>query len=216
MPLKFVVTGCGRSGTKHTSQFFRQLGIKCGHEGVFDHCAKRGEYEADCSWLAAPILAGSDDYAGTPVLHQVRNPVHVIRSMMRIGSFHQPYRATAQYAIEHLGPYVAESAEPLELCMKFWLYWNQIAASLEDKYPYMRFRLEEMPLAVIARFVKCKASITELNKAKKAVGTNVNSRPRHKRDDSVKWSTLPDNGIKQAIAFQAQAYGYSHADLESA
>lgn len=40
MNLKFIVTGCGRSGTVYMARLLTQLGIPCGHESIFDYQPK--------------------------------------------------------------------------------------------------------------------------------------------------------------------------------
>ena len=83
---KFIITGCGRSGTGFMQSRLNAVGIKCGHESVFTSKGflKWGELDGDSSWYAAPFLDGFTD---TNVIHLVRNPKDVIRSFYRIGVF---------------------------------------------------------------------------------------------------------------------------------
>jgi len=83
----FVVTGCGRSGTKFTAEVLGQLGCATGHEQVFDPPLRGvpdfGDRHGDVSWAAVPLLDRLP--AGTVVLHQVRSPLGVIRSVVDFG-----------------------------------------------------------------------------------------------------------------------------------
>jgi hypothetical protein len=80
----FVVTGCPRSGTLFTARALAALGHACGHEALFGPETTAvpdfGSAQGDVSWLAVPFLA--DLPAGTVVVHQVRHPLQVLRSLV--------------------------------------------------------------------------------------------------------------------------------------
>ena len=83
----FVVTGCPRSGTHYLSEVIARVGLVCGHEEVFgprDHAFRGfGAAHGDSSWLAVPFLGQLPGDA--VVLHQVRHPLAVVRSLVGIG-----------------------------------------------------------------------------------------------------------------------------------
>jgi len=78
---KFVVVGCGRSGTLYMTKVFEILGYKVGHEG-FNKNGICSWYlgEKDRSRATHKIMAGHD----VKYIHLVRNPVKVISSMYNI------------------------------------------------------------------------------------------------------------------------------------
>ena len=88
--LKYLVVGTGRCGTKYTAEVLRSVGVRCGHEGVFElgelEHAKQvltdELWDAESSWLAVPFLEDSmfDD---TTIVHLVRHPARVIPSQLR-------------------------------------------------------------------------------------------------------------------------------------
>lgn len=84
--MRFLVTGCGRSGTNYVADRLCQSGVKCGHESVYSVEGPLGvradEYQGDSSWFAAPFL---NDANGIKVFHIVREPRSVIESFHRIG-----------------------------------------------------------------------------------------------------------------------------------
>lgn len=88
----FVVTGCGRSGTTYTARLLASLGYRCGHEELFGPFQRKAPHfrsrHGDVSWLAVPFLDQLPP--GTAVVHQVRHPVQVIRSLAGIGLFGPP------------------------------------------------------------------------------------------------------------------------------
>jgi hypothetical protein len=91
----FVVTGCARSGTTYASVALTRLGLRCGHEVVFGPDTRaftgfRGQH-GDASWLAVPFLDQLPD--DTLVLHRVRHPLRVVRSLLGIRFFDDRSRA---------------------------------------------------------------------------------------------------------------------------
>lgn len=82
--LKYLVVGCGRSGTGFLSTFINEAGKPCGHEEVFsENGPTNSDLIYESSWFAVPFLSDlSDD---VKVLHTVRHPEKVIGSLYRIG-----------------------------------------------------------------------------------------------------------------------------------
>lgn len=81
---RFVVVGCGRSGTRYASELFSRMGIKCGHQRVFNRPELKflewKDFVGDSSAFAVPSLNLVDD--NTLVIHQVRNPWRVVQSLV--------------------------------------------------------------------------------------------------------------------------------------
>jgi hypothetical protein len=105
MDLKYLVTGCGRSGTVYMAKLLTSLGVPCGHETIFDFDGIERALEriagsiplklsetslrakedwvdvntivADASYMAAPYL---DFFPDATIIHVVRHPVKVINS----------------------------------------------------------------------------------------------------------------------------------------
>jgi hypothetical protein len=92
----FVVTGCGRSGTRYTANLLTAAGFTCGHERIFSPWTKDDvvptfdDVQGDSSWLAVPFLARLP--AGAVVLHQVRHPLPTISSHLGINYFERRVR----------------------------------------------------------------------------------------------------------------------------
>jgi hypothetical protein len=92
----FVVTGCGRSGTRYTANLLTAAGFPCGHEQLFspwtrDHAALvLPAGQGDSSWLAVPHLARLPN--GAVVIHQVRHPLRTISSHLGIRYFETRFR----------------------------------------------------------------------------------------------------------------------------
>lgn len=86
--IRYLITGCGRSGTQYISDRLNAVGIACKHEEQFTVFGpkpkERGDF-GESSWYAAPFLNRLP--ANTPVLHVVRYPADVVASFGRIGLF---------------------------------------------------------------------------------------------------------------------------------
>lgn len=223
--LSFVVTGCGRSGTAFASRVLSLLGFPCGHEKTFGVKAVRtGNIEflrpgpdvwGDSSHMAVPFVSGFPRNA--LVLHQVRNPVKVVRSLVGIGFLSPSFAAPV---LKHL-PQITADDSLLVKSMKYWVYWNELVETecADRDVRYHRYRVKDLgrletgALAEVVGLLGRERSPEEYERAVGAVAKNINSR---RRDQSVTWAALPEGDLKDRMAEAAQRYGYSRAELEDA
>lgn len=227
---RFVVTGCARSGTKYMSRLLSAADIRCSHERVFkverlkqidhpaDYFVDRPEVAGDASWCAAPFLNHLPD--GTVVLHQVRNPIDVIRSLTGIRAYAEPFQPSPYLAYNHPEylefekkhcPDIFAVQGEIEKCMRYWILWNRMVQSAErkDGLTYFRYRLEDVNVALLNTIIDVLAfdvDIRRLEHAFSVVSQSTNSRPR---DASINWESLPPGEEKHAVAQLARQYGYS-------
>ena len=212
---RFLITGCGRSGTGYTAQLLTALGLSCGHEMIFSlpavlkgRVAWPETYPGDSSWLAVPYLAELP--AGTAILHQVRDPLAVVRSLSRIRFFQgrEPYRDFLDRHLEGLA-----GCEPLEAALRYWNEWNErveAAAELEG-LSYLRYRLEDMSEELVGRVLEHLGHPHDPTRVHDAVvthPTNYNTRGDHAIDTGITWAALPECSAKTAAARRAKSYGY--------
>ena len=212
---RFLVTGCGRSGTGYTATLFTTLGLPCGHEAVFNpYDLDRAEVfwpedvPGESSWLAAPLLQHMP--AGTKVLHQVRSHLEVVRSLVRIRLFDEPspYR---QFA-EDLCPQLA-TGTALEQSALYWLHWNQIVeeGARAAGLPYMRYRLEDYGpelVDALLEFIEVSIADGQVQTALAERPRDVNTRGDKSQDATVSLDTLDPSLVNQLTA-QARRYGYA-------
>ncbi len=219
--LDFIVVGMPRSGTRFASHLFIELGLRCGHEWVFDaprpplktalyslFNPRLGSATADASWLAAPYLTELAPQA--KILHQVRNPIKVIRSLMGIGFFQRGgkdrLRGYTEFATEYLPPL---PDDPLQSCMAFWIHWNRLILKNGANHDYVSYRLEDMTdqdettLEQVARRVDG-LTAPRLARAIAHFPTDVN---RRQRDHSISWSSMPDGSLKDQLLQQSIELG---------
>lgn len=95
MGRRFLITGCGRSGTKYTALLLGAAGVRCGHEVACTPTGFQGFGDAvgESSWFAAGYMDQMPD--DVVVVHQVRHPESTVRSFHRIGLFDRPYHRNA-------------------------------------------------------------------------------------------------------------------------
>ncbi len=225
--IDFVVTGCGRSGTGYASRIWTQLGLTCGHEALFNAAALRNEempdldeaenYCADSSWVATGILQRAlVAFDRIKILHQVRNPVHVIRSLMGTRFFERtgPY---TEYARLHLRDHIRDHDEPLVCCMKYWAEWNRLAESLVRHHPVHTYRVEALTASLLRKYAvwATSADISE-GECEEVLETTSKLTNSRKRDESITWESLPEGIDKISIHALAMFYGYTNEELQQA
>jgi len=94
--LDFVIGSTYRSGTTYTSNVLRALGIKCGHESVFQAydiqwpVVFSDSVRADCSG-AAPLWLDMIKQSKLPLIQLIRHPVPTINSMTKYGLPARPF-----------------------------------------------------------------------------------------------------------------------------
>jgi hypothetical protein len=86
----FLVAATSRSGTTYTAMALSRLGFRCGHEQVFSPWKPWGfrgwgDFDGDSSCYAVPYLHQLP--GETLIIHQVRDPLAVIRSIANWGIF---------------------------------------------------------------------------------------------------------------------------------
>jgi hypothetical protein len=225
--MRFLVTGCSRSGTRYAARLWSELGVPCGHERIFNIFSLRPgdlgpalddpRYVGDASFLAVPFLDGLP--ADTVVLHQVRHPVEVIRSHMGIRFFREPPRESPYLAenhsdflgvIEHRCPEVFRERDERSRCALYWIHWNRLAerAGRIPGLDYVRYRLEELDAGLMEDLVKrvgVDVPRERIEAALAAVPRDANHRPR---DESIQISQIRPPALLDAVQRLARRYGY--------
>jgi len=97
---KVIITGTGRCGTGYAAKILTAHGLRCGHEDVFRPLVNDvnwRNYQADSSWIA---LAHPDYLTRHPVVHCIRNPLHVAASYLRINFFSRTHKKVTKHIRE--------------------------------------------------------------------------------------------------------------------
>ena len=237
----FIITGCARSGTAYTAKLLTAAGVPCPHEEVFSLAAVTALGEAshlldwsDCypkeaSWLAAPLLDQLPK--DIVVFHQLRNPLHVIRSLMRRRFFH-PDRGTGSKYAEYAKWWMNQGLpsrlahhkinkgdSPLTRCMKYWVGWNQLVfehGTLREftaggalAYRVGDLSADQLVLPTILKMITgswVPSSTDFFDRV--PVGINHTSVETDAEADAITWEDLPEGGTKRSLEQMALAWGY--------
>ncbi len=223
----FVIAACGRSGTMGMASLLSAAGIRVSFEDYFRTVMPRADVAEFAGWLQDNNLNGEVSGLSPPylkwvepdvtVLHQVRNPVAVIASLMGLRNLYPEshWSQNIRFNFRHL-PEMRHSDGPIDLCMKYWHGWN----ALIEPHAEWQYKIEDIGWDdsrpdygefenLLSRI---SSGFTEL--AAHALGrhpSGCNSRPR---DTSISWRRLPNNDLKSRIRDAAHRYGYTDNDLE--
>lgn len=225
--LRFVVTGCSRSGTGYAARLFSELGIPCGHEALFNvHRLRPGgsapppdysRWAGEASFLAAPFLEALP--RETLVLHQLRNPLDVVRSHMGIRFFADRREPSIHLAENHAdflhvirrsAPDVFLERDECTRCAVYWVRWNQIVerSARRARLDYVRYRLEDLDAPLLETLLaRMGAEVTRdrIEDVLSRVPHDVNHRSR---DESVTFDRVRTGSSRKALCALARRYGY--------
>ena len=140
---RFVVIGTPRAGTTYFCELCRANGVACSHESYFTEDGpvlrnprRRFNAIGDVSWLAPPYLPDDD----LIVVHQVRHPLKVIRSIFEMGFFDPRREHTRKRRVALTRKHFSFSRRPLRSALRFYIEWNERCEAITDK----RFRIEDL------------------------------------------------------------------------
>lgn len=226
---KFVVTGCGRSGTTFTTHLFRQIGIDARHEEFFPYIKRRwpgvfydrkarrhhlfgldwGDYPAEIAWQAAPFLAWL--HPSIPVVHQLRHPKRFVRSRIAKGMTHADLRDRyARIKVNNRGAAAMQDAafaDKVRYLAEFWVVWNGLVEK-NARGDYMRLRVEDLDpttFGSVLAHVGADADAATIASAFDTVPRDTNTRPPG--GEAVDWSVL-SSGARARLEAACARYGY--------
>lgn len=142
-PPQFVIIGTGRCGTSYAAALLSDLGIPCSHEGYFTPAGpklrnpgRRADAKGDASWLAVPFVEPGD----LPIVHLVRRPQDVIRSLYNMGFFDRRFRDVHRHFIAFAERHFAAGDDPFNACVRWYIEWNERC----ERAAGLRIRVEEL------------------------------------------------------------------------
>lgn len=194
MTPRYVVASTGRSGSGWIAKVLTDCGLACGHErwwnpfGVRDHTLL-----GDSSWMAAFDL---DDFDGL-VVHQVRHPLDVVRSLVGGWSKVDEY---APHRLAHLEP----SGDDLVDAMRIVLGWNEQIAEHADT----TWRVEDVEALHVAWLGNAIGEPVAIATAERALAATPRTYNRHQSRRGLTWADLPDVPELGALLALAAFHGY--------
>lgn len=122
-----LITGCARSGTKYIAQLLQNLGLDIQHE-------KMGR-DGISSWWFAPKSHLRSKFSFDKVFHQVRHPLHQIKSCYQLGD-----RSGVMWRFIRDHAPISSKESKLLQCAKYYYYWN---TNIEKEAEFI-FKIEEI------------------------------------------------------------------------
>lgn len=189
-----VITGCGRSGTTFSSKLLRKCGLIIGHERLYINGISSWRLVSDLKKVQlGPSYSDLEDLDKV-VIHQVREPLAAISSMLAIGS--PSWKLIAQEI-----PVDLESDSKILRAMKYYYYWN-MKAELKSEYRIKveTFKYDIKPI-LVENGIKFIDKLGDIGS-----GNNINTR----RHDLLDWENLDkeDGGLSAKIKELGIKYGY--------
>lgn len=184
----FLITGCGRSGTKYMARVLRAAGLDVGHETL------------GADGVVSSIWAVEDEYYPAyhhqgprpefdVVLHQVREP------LATIGSLTTALPGSWKWNARHV-PIVVEEHSVLDMAIMYWYWWNHLCQMVSD----YRYRIENLE----QEWYTLQQLIGFTGELDRSIPKTVNSR-RHR---IVTWDDVKRAQPHLPVKNLAARYGY--------
>lgn len=211
-PIKYVVVSTPRSATGWISEVLTRMGLHCGHERHFDHdkqvyldTVPSDRIWGDSSWMAVPFIEALPPR--TLVLHQTRNPVDAIGSLVMLGHFGHWGRALDEYHIfmrTHMRDAMPEGE--IRKAAHFWLRWNEmIETALASRPDLERIRYKiERPYIAKMLYEQITGHLTTKDVRRK--GESVPTDFNHKRGRPKQVVSM--HTLSPAVNAMARRYEY--------
>ena len=223
---KLLVTGCGRSGTKHIANLLRRVGLKVGHEQVLadgvssaffvTYGGKKGhvspnEYQP----YAHKPEERPADFKFDLIWHQVRDPLKTIGSVRDVHKASIVRWSKEVLGQTHVHPKLKHD---LEYAARHWLLVNQMSEEIAD----FRYRIEDIgtvwPKMVTLLGLPKGTPLPDVSKTMgRSYRTIKQFRPTKEIYDSISYPTWADIAaidpkLCKDIQRLAKRYGYGTAD----
>lgn len=199
----FAICSTGRSGSRYISELLSQSGIPCTHESLFTPDGiGRCDGEGDSSWMALPYLEAG--YTVGSVLHQARCPLKVAGSYFGLRFFDNTKNGENPW-VEFAKRHFDFSGHEIEVCLRWWVEWNQRIERLDPDYMY---RVEDLDLEEIAEVLG-----HDLNDDWQRVYQGLKDMKINSTGPRVlRWADIPDGAVKETAMRMAERYGYASED----
>ena len=221
---KLLITGCPQGGTTYMATVLSKLNIgECGHERVFTaHDRKPGWADArgvpldmEVSWWGAKYLKGIED--GVVVLHQTRNPLLQMRSVLERGvpnnrsHVWDSFPGLRKYQPEKRITRVCKRSREvfLNYGVAFYYFWNRsIDSSGKIRF---RYSVEDVSVDLVKRIL---SAIDEevpdylIEDALFTTPDHCNTNFHDKEPPVVEWEDIEDCDYFPYLKSMAQEYGY--------
>lgn len=182
--MKLIVVGTGRSGTGYMAALLNACGVRSGHEDVFKPAVvlgrqlpEWGDWEADASWMAVPMLGWLRTARAHHVVLITRHPADAVRSLLGLGIFDRwdDYQAV----IREVTPLTMAQPTAPDRALAHWVAWNTAASLCADEV----IQLEQLAPGHLVPWLQAMGKdAAAVEPAFDAVPRNVNDKAGAKTD----------------------------------
>jgi hypothetical protein len=144
--------------------------------------------------------------AATTIVHQVRHPLAVVRSFVRIRFFEEP-SAYLDFVNAHDSQLCRGSV--VQRAVNYWLRWNALAEMATTERQGIRHRLEDVSVGDLQQLVdRCGLAASGLGTAFEAVSSTTNSRGDTGLDHEISVEDLLALPNRDELREVSHRYGY--------
>jgi hypothetical protein len=185
---EFLITGCGRSGTKYTAKVLQKAGLDVQHEKPGRDGTVSSVWAVEDTWYPGYHAQKRPEF--DLILHQVREP------LATIGSLTTALQGSWNWNARHIP--IDPKAPSLIKAARYWYYWN---LKIEEIAQH-RYRVEDMKdeWEFLCMLLGCNCRLPNVSK-------KTNSR-EHIRVNWLRLSqAVPD--IYTELRTMSERYGYT-------
>ncbi|MEN8249447.1 MAG: hypothetical protein ABFS32_10990 [Bacteroidota bacterium] len=191
-----VLTGCGRSGTRYSSKLLRKCGLHIGHEKLFFNGISSWRIVSDST---EPFMGPSFNeikMLDRVMIHQVREPLSSISSMLTIG------KPSWEFIAKEI-PVNLDKDSSILKAMKYYFYWNLKAETITDYRVKAETFSDDIRPILIDQGITFNDKLNDI-KAKDAVNT--------RKHQILTWEDLnkEDPDLTGKIRLLGTRYGYDN------
>ena len=138
---KYLITGCGRSGTGFYSNLLKHNGISCGHESYINYKGiNKHNFVAESSWLAVPFITQLNK--NIAICRTIREPISLIKSWHQLSILTDKKPPYTKFIFHHL-PEIQKHTE-LNAITMYYIEWNKMFDKLSKNYNCISYQLDSI------------------------------------------------------------------------
>ena len=205
MVTPFLITGCGRSGTRWAAELFTALGFPCGHEVQFSYDREGPLTASESSWLAVPHLDSVPP--STRILRIMRDPFKVVQSAMSKGFLLDMADPYAVYVALHR-PDITLGRNHLARVIRYVALWDE---PLDSRFVLRADGNTHKTTGAVRYATGARLLRSDVGLARKVVGTNTNTTNPALLLPAPTVDQIEDDRDGDLITKRAEQFGYERS-----
>ena len=143
--VKYLITGCARSGTGFFAKMFNDNGISCGHEKYFNPFSQKNKnIEAESSWMGTSEINNLNENVN--IVRIYKNPFEVIKSHIDLDFFNKKNKNSSYflYMKKNIPELNLFSKNEFENAAIYYIKWNLLFDELINNKKYITINFNEL------------------------------------------------------------------------